>query len=239
MRKFYNFLSFTWLVALAILMSTGGVHAQLAPQYPLTISSGTYSSISGSGTSVTTGNDVGTNITGLPGFTVNGVSYTNARMGSNGWLALYTSSAPTTNTSYNPLSTAMTNGAVIFAPYGRDLNTDANSGTAWWQQVGNELVFEWKNFNRYAYTDVLNFQIRLNTSTGEIKFVYGTMTPAAYSTYPQVGWKTNGTVDLNWSTDINNVMIDVTGSPNTCNWSNVVTGNTNASTCSSTVLTQV
>jgi len=125
----------------------------------------------------------------------------------------------------------MTNGAVIFAPYGRDLNTDANSGTAWWQQVGNELVFEWKNFNRYAYTDVLNFQIRLNTSTGEIKFVYGTMTPAANTTYPQVGWKTNGTVAANWSTDINNVMIDVTGSPNTCNWSNVVTGNTNASTC--------
>ena len=180
---------------------------------------------------MTTGNDVGTNITGLPGFTVNGVSYTNARMGSNGWLALYTSSAPTTNTSYNPLSTAMTNGAVIFAPYGRDLNTDANSGTAWWQQVGNELVFEWKNFNRYAYTDVLNFQIRLNTSTGEIKFVHGTMTPAANTTYPQVGWKTNGTVAANWSTDINNVMIDVTGSPNTCNWSNVVTGNTNASTC--------
>ncbi len=216
-------MSIIWLVALAILMSTGGVHAQLAPQYPLTISTGTYSSISGTGTSVATGNDVGTNITGLPGFTVNGVTYTNARMGSNGWLALYTSSAPTTNTSYNPLSTAMTNGAVIFAPFGRDLNNN-NGGTAWRQQVGNELVFEWKNFNRYGYIEVLNFQIRLNTSTGDIKFVYGTMTPAANTTYPQVGWKTNGTVASNWSTDINNVMINVTGSPNTCNWSNVVTG---------------
>ena len=231
MKKFYNFLSFTWLVALAILLSTGGVQAQLAPQYPLTISTGTYSSISATGTSVASGDEVGTNITGLTGFTVNGVSYTNARMCSNGWLALYGTTAPTATTNYTALSTAMTNGAVIFAPFGRDLNTNANSGTAWWQQVGNELVFEWKNFNRYGYTDVLNFQIRLNTSTGDIKFVYGTMTPAAYSTYPQVGWKTNGTVATNWSTDINNVMIDVTGSPNTCNWSNVVTGNLNTSTC--------
>jgi len=56
MKKIYNFLSIIWLVALAILMSTGGVHAQLAPQYPLTISTGTYSSISGTGTSVATGN---------------------------------------------------------------------------------------------------------------------------------------------------------------------------------------
>jgi len=231
MKKFYNFLSFTWLVALTILLSTGGVQAQLAPKYPLTISTGTYSSISATGTSVASGDEVGTNITGFTGFTVNSVTYTNARMCSNGWLALYTTTAPTATANYAALSTAMTDGAVIFAPYGRDLNTDANSGTAWWQQVGNELVFEWKNFNRYAYTDVLNFQIRLNTSTGEIKFVYGTMTPAANTTYPQVGWKTNGTVAANWSTDINNVMIDVTGSPNTCNWSNVVTGNTNSSTC--------
>ena len=231
MKKFYNFLSFTWLVALTILLSTGGVQAQLAPKYPLTISTGTYSSISATGTSVASGDEVGTNITGFTGFTVNSVTYTNARMCSNGWLALYTTTAPTATANYAALSTAMTDGAVIFAPYGRDLNTDANSGTAWWQQVGNELVFEWKNFNRYAYTDVLNFQIRLNTSTGEIKFVYGTMTPAANTTYPQVGWKTNDTVAANWSTDINNVMIDVTGSPNTCNWSNVVTGNTNASTC--------
>ena len=230
MKKFYNFLSFTWLVALAILLSTGGVQAQLAPQYPLTISTGTYSSISATGTSVASGDEVGTNITGLTGFTVNGVSYTNARMCSNGWLALYGTTAPTATTNYTALSTAMTNGAVIFAPYGRNLNNN-NGGTAWWQQVGNELVFEWKDFNRYGYTDVLNFQIRLNTSTGEIKFVYGTMTPAASTSYPQVGWKTNGTVASNWSTDISNVMIDVTGSPNTCNWSNVVTGNANTSTC--------
>ena len=40
MKKFYNFLSFTWLVALAILLSTGGVQAQTN----VTIGSGTNSS---------------------------------------------------------------------------------------------------------------------------------------------------------------------------------------------------
>lgn len=229
-RHASNFLKKGILTILTGAFMSAGVMAQLAPQYPLTISTGTYSSISGTGTSVATGDDVGTNITGFTGFTVNSVTYTNARMCSNGWLALYGATAPTATTNYTTLSTAMPNGAVIFAPFGRDLNNN-NGGTAWWQTIGNEVIFEWKNFNRYGQTDVLNFQIRLNTSTGDIKFVYGTMTPAANTTYPQVGWKTNGTVAANWSTDINNVMIDVTGSPATCNWSNVVTGNLNTSTC--------
>ena len=110
------------LLLFLTLITSMSAMGQLAPQYPLTISSGTYASISTTGTSVASGDDVGTNITGFTGFTVNGVTYTNARMCSNGWLALYGATAQTTNTSYTALSTAMTNGAVIFAPFGRDLN---------------------------------------------------------------------------------------------------------------------
>ena len=73
------------------------VQAQLAPLYPLTTTTGAFSSISGTGTAVAVaGDDIGVNITGLsPGFVVNGVTYTNARMCSNGWLMLYVTTAPT------------------------------------------------------------------------------------------------------------------------------------------------
>ena len=206
--------------------------AQLAPNYSLGVTSGSYSSISGTGTAVAIlGDDLSLNITGLsPGFTVNGVTYTNARMNSNGWLALYVTTAPTTNTSYAPLSTAMTNGAVIFAPFGRDQN--GTGAAAWRQTIGNEHIFEWQNFYRYGTTgESLNYQVRLNTATGEVVFMYGSCTASTNTTYPQVGWKTTGTTAGNWSTDVNNLNIDATGSPNTCDWSNAVTGQANNSTC--------
>ena len=219
---------------MACMLWTTGAMAQLAIKYSLSKTVGTYSSISGTGTSVAVaGDDVAVNITGLPGFTVNGVSYTNARMCSNGWIILYNTTAPTLTGNYTPLSTASGGGTstVVIAPFGRDLNRNNFSGTAWRQQIGNELIFEWKDYNRYlTSSERLNFQVRLNTVTGAISFVYGTIIPGSNSSYPQVGWKTTGTVAGNWATDINNLMLNVTGSPNTCNWSDAVTGNSNTST---------
>ncbi len=209
--------------------------AQSAIKYKFAVSNGTYTSISGTGTSVpgAQGDDVGANITGLPAFTVDGVSYTNARMISNGSIILYNTTAPTTTSNYTPLSTASGGGTstVVIAPFGRDLNINNFAGTAWWQQVGNEIVFEWKDYNRYGSTgEKINFQARLNTSTGAISFVYGSFTLGTSTTACQIGFKTNGTVASNWATDINNLMLDVTGSLNTCTWSDVVTGNANTST---------
>ncbi|MFN8864317.1 MAG: GEVED domain-containing protein, partial [Flavobacteriales bacterium] len=218
------------LVALCV-FSVSSSWGQLAIRYDFATSSGTYSSISGTGTSVSIlGDDLSFNITGLsPGFTVNGTTYTNARMNSNGWLALYTATAPTSTTLYSPLSTALANGAVIIAPFGRDQN--GTGAAAWRQTIGNEHIFEWQNFYRFGTSgESLNYQIRLNTATGQISFVYGSFVSSANSTYPQVGWKTNGTTGSNWATDVNNLMLDVIGSPNSCNWSNVVTGNTNTTT---------
>lgn len=157
---------------MACMLWTTGAMAQLAIKYSLSKTVGTYSSISGTGTSVAVaGDDVAVNITGLPGFTVNGVSYTNARMCSNGWIILYNTTAPLTSGNYNPLSTSSGGGTstVVIAPFGRDLNRNNFSGTAWRQQIGNELIFEWKDYNRYlTSSERLNFQVRLNTVTGAI-----------------------------------------------------------------------
>lgn len=222
------------LLPLLMLLIGSSVQAQLAIRYPLTITNGTFTSISGTGISVpVAGDDLATNITGLPAFTVNSVSYTNARMCSNGWIILYNTTAPTLTSNYAPLSSATGGGTntVVLSPFGRDLNRNNFSGTAWRQQIGNELVFEWTDYNRYGVTgERLNFQVRLNTSTGAITYVYGTMTPGSNTTYPQVGWKTTGTTAANWSTNVNNLMIDVTGSNAGCTWANAVTGNANNST---------
>lgn len=220
------------LLALLILV-VGDVFAQTAPSYSFATSSGAYSSISATGTSVAiASDDSAVNITGLPAFNVNGVNYTNARMCSNGWLALYATTAPTTSGTYTPLSTSITNGAVVFAAFGGDLNTSTAAATAAWRQVvGDELVFEWQNFSRYNLgpgNDILNFQIRLNTVTGEIKYVYGNVTQGTPSGAIQVGFRTS--TSTTWSTDVNNLYLNITGSPVTCDWSNAVTGNANSNT---------
>lgn len=229
------------LLLILFLSLLGSASAQLAPLYPLTINNGTYTSISGTGTPVAiAADDAAVNITGLsPGFVVNGTTYTNARMCSNGWLILYTSTAPTTTTLYGTaLSTATTNAAVIFAPMNADLHTSSAATTAAYTQTsGGVHIFEWQNFSRITpsvYTpgnDILNFQVRLNTSNNSVEFAYGSCTVGTVSTAAfQVGWKTNGATASNWSSDINNLMLDVTGSSNTCDWSNAVTGNANSST---------
>jgi hypothetical protein len=228
---FRKFLLAGVTLALSVLFSVSS-WGQLGANYAFNASAGTYSSISATGTAVGAAilaDDGSVNITGLtPGFTVNGVTYTNARMNSNGWLALYATTAPTSNTGYTSLSTAMTNGAVIICPFNADQN--GAGAFAWRQSVGNEHIFEWQNFYRYGVTgEQLNYQVRLNTSTGSISLVYGTMTPTGTST-PQIGFKTTGTTANNWATDVNNLTINVTGSPNTCTWANVVTGNANSST---------
>ena len=241
MKHKYSLLTHTLCTVLLALL-TLGAWGQLAPRYSLATTSGTYSSISATGTSLSTivADDAAINITGLsPGFTVNGTTYTNARMCSNGWLILYATTAPTSTGLYaTALSTATTNAAVIFAPFNADLITSTAATTAAYRQtIGNEHIFEWVNYSRTTSgfssgSDVLNFQLRLNTATGAVQFVYGNCTAGNFTPYtasPQVGWKTNGTTAANWSTDINNLMIDVTGSPNTCDWSNAVTGNANNS----------
>jgi hypothetical protein len=207
-------------------------NAQLGANYAFNASAGTYSSISATGTAVGAAilaDDGSVNITGLtPGFTVNGVTYTNARMNSNGWLALYATTAPTTSTAYTAMSTAMTNGAVIICPFNADQN--GAGAFAWRQTIGNEHIFEWQNFYRFGTTgEGLNYQVRLNTSTGAISFVYGNIAGTGTGT-PQIGFKTTGTTAANWATDVNNLTINVTGSPNTCTWANAVTGNANNST---------
>lgn len=218
----------------ALLAASPNAQAQLAPNYTFSATSGTYTPITvgGGATAVAAvvADDAISNVTGLAAFTVNSVAYTNFNINSNGRLSLYTTTAPTATGTYTPLSSAITNAAVVLAPFGADLGVSTAATTNFlWQTIGNEHIFQWENYSRYSFSgnnDILNFQIRLNTSTGVIRFVYGTCTAGSNPTSsPQVGWRNSTT----WTTDISNLQINITGSPNTCDWSNAVPGNANTS----------
>ncbi|MBW7951461.1 MAG: hypothetical protein H3C56_02600, partial [Chitinophagaceae bacterium] len=62
-----------------------------------------------------------------------------------------------------------------------------------WETVGDEVVFQWKQMKRYGQTENFDFQIRLNTVSGVINFVYqlnsGPGTGTSYQ--PQVGIRTS------------------------------------------------
>jgi hypothetical protein len=225
-----------WLF-LPMLLLAYTTKAQLAPKYPLSITTGTYTSISGTGTVMAgvAGDDNYITFPGLltPAFVVNGSSYSSVRISSNGWVQLYNGGTAPNAGAYTVLSTASggTAGTVIaFAPFSRDLNNNVAAGVVYRQTTATEHIFEWKDFNNFAYTNNLNFQVRLNHVTGDISYVYGNCTPSASTTYPQVGWKTNATTAGGWNTDINNLTIDITGSNAGCNWSQAVRGTANTST---------
>lgn len=150
--------------------------AQPASSYSFAASAGTYTPIAG-GTQLNAGipdSWVSTAITLTPAFSFAGVSYTTAWVTSNGLVNLGGATAPGTTT-YNAISTT-TGSGISLLPFNADLQASSLAGVApeiRFETVGNEHVFQWTDAMRYAYSDRINIQVRLNTTTGEVKFVYG------------------------------------------------------------------
>ncbi|OFY87617.1 MAG: hypothetical protein A3F72_13555 [Bacteroidetes bacterium RIFCSPLOWO2_12_FULL_35_15] len=138
----------------------------------------------------------------IPAFTFNCVSYTTVYVTSNGLLTL---GAPApSSTAYNGISSGSGSGVCI-CPFNADIlnvNSTATSEIRW-QTVAPEVIFQWKQMKRYLATENFSFQVRLNTTTGAIKFVYDAVTanPDNSTSYqPEVGIRTS-------STDYKNIKI--------------------------------
>ncbi|MFN3754573.1 GEVED domain-containing protein [Flavobacterium sp.] len=180
---------------LLLFVCSNTVSAQIT-NYSFTQTAATYAPISG-GTVLWSGydgfDDQTATVTLPNSFVYQGVTYTSVFVSANGYVLF--GSTTTTNT---PISA----GRNAVAAFAADLDAKAASaGTGVpevrWEQVNNEFVLQWANVCRYAATGAgatsaenLNFQIRLNTSTGAIKIVYGAcvdrLVPLT-SVYPQVG----------------------------------------------------
>ncbi|RBA28139.1 T9SS type A sorting domain-containing protein [Flavobacterium tibetense] len=188
--------------------------------YVFTQTAGTFTPITGGTVLVTPASDDAQYSVVLPtAFTFNGVPYTDVRVSSNGFLTFGTTNPGTTN--YTPLSSTTAYGGAV-AGYGRDLNSAGAGSEIRWEQVGDEIVFQWLNVRRYNVTgEQMNFQIRLNTVNSEVKVVYGVVVAGSNTTYPQVGLRGATNADFN-----NRTVVAATG-----DWINSTAGAANTSTC--------
>ena len=203
------------------------VQAQVATLYTFGQGAGTYTDITG-GTALWT-NSFDDNVSGaqtIPSFTFNGTAYTTMYVSSNGFITF--GSAPAANT-YTPISGTEAYQRCVSA-FGADLES-ATSGTrdVRWQTVSGEVVVQWRGVRRYSFFGVsesFNLQVRLNTSTGVIRTIYGPYGsgPANSTTgQPQVGLRgPNNT----FATNVNNRTVG-TGAEN---WGTSLIGANNGST---------
>ncbi|RZJ73438.1 MAG: hypothetical protein EOO45_10075, partial [Flavobacterium sp.] len=122
--------------------------------------------------------------------TFNGVTYTNFRVSSNGYMSL--GAVATSEYTTKPLTTS-TGSNVILSPFAADLSAAAAGVTdIRFEVVGSETVIQWSNFRRYLKAEAFSFQVRIDNTTGVVRFVYGGNPPYAASAdyMPQVGIKT-------------------------------------------------
>jgi hypothetical protein len=134
--------------------------------------------IDATGTSVgTLGDDTEHNFA-VPNVTIGGVLYTSARVGTNGVIALgsttgdiYVNSAGTTLP-----STTNPAGNTLLVPYWDDLDIQLG-GTIKTHTVGNKFIIQFTNINHDAFTTGgITFQVQCDIVTGRIDYVYPDVT---------------------------------------------------------------
>jgi hypothetical protein len=218
------------LLSLGLVSAGYGIsNAQIGQNYVFSQSAGTFTPITG-GTVIINGalnssldSWVSSAIT-IPPVSIDGVTYTTAYVTSNGLLKLG-GSAPT-STLYTAISTNPSGGGVHIAPFNADLNKVAATAASEirWEQVGNEIIFQWSGWCRYGQTENFDFQARLNTVNSNIVFVYnlnsGPGTGTSY--FPQVGIASANTT--------NNYLNRLVGTIAGQDWNTSVPGTSNTST---------
>ena len=175
MKKICLLLSFLWLC------HTG--QAQTAASYNFTALSGTFASISATGTYV--GGVIGDDITqtSIPiGFTFNfcGAGYTQLSACSNGWLSFVNAATTGFTSRSNTAANAGAIGAGLLMAYWDDLDGGAfftPTGNAYYQTTGSSpnriFTFEWNNFRLFLGSTSATFQVKLYESSNIVEYWYG------------------------------------------------------------------
>lgn len=198
--------------------------------YSFSQSSGTFTPITGgtliiNGTSSTSLDSWTSDPITIPAISVGGNTYTTAYMTSNGLLKLG-GTAPST-TLYDGIATSPGTGALHICPFNADLDkaTTTAASEMRWQDVGTELVFQWKAFCRYNQTENFDFQVRINKTTGVIRFEYNLNSgPGTGTSYqPQVGIASASSA----GNYVNRLVNTDAGS----NWNTSAAGTASGSTC--------
>ncbi len=161
--------------------------AQLTTLYTASVSSTTYTPITGGVDLISVTFDDAVLYTEIPSFFFNGSYYTAINVSTNGFITFGT--APST-TLYNPIGNAATYAGAI-SPFGSNLK-NATTGTPEirLQLVGDEVVVQWQDMMRNnGVAERFSFQARLNITNGVIRYVYSAVDALGTATtlQPQVG----------------------------------------------------
>ena len=215
------------MLSLAMLASSW-LQAQVATGYNFSEAGGTYSEITG-GTTLFGGflgtfdNQVSSAQT-IPSFNYDGTAYTQMYVSANGFI---TFGSAASGTNFTPLSSSAGYAGAVSA-FGADIENRSNglvTKDVRWQTVGNEVVVQWRNAARQGVnSENFNAQVRLNTSTGAIRIVYGSLgNQGSVTTHqPEVGLRG---ADNTFATNVNNRTVG-SGAEN---WASSLDGANNAS----------
>lgn len=191
--------------------------------------SGTYTPLSAGRTIWQSGETLATNAVSsaiaLPfTFTFNGKGYTSIYINNNGFITFGNASTATT---YNPLSTNTTinDGAVAgFAINLKNANTTTSEIS--YETIGSIFVIQFTDLQGNSVasgdTQLINFQIQLDSSNNSIAIVYGSCASGAANLAGQVGLKGAE------SSDVNNRAISVSAG---INWDATFPGTLAGNTC--------
>lgn len=229
-------------LSILLLFNIVKIYSQVSALYTFSETTGTYTNISGGTQLVTTTSgeisyDTDGNNISLPAgsrFTFNGATINSVNMTADGAIWCNPSSSTTGNGVTGPIASNVSAAGVI-AAMGMDLRSTSIASQIYerrWQDIGTEVVFQWRNCARYLRDGVerFSFQIRVEKSSGNVKIVYGNMTSIDNSTsyQPQVGLR--GTSNA----DYNSRRLTLTEPDNSPNWG-APNGTTNASSNAHTV----
>ncbi|MBL7727626.1 MAG: hypothetical protein JNM68_08075, partial [Dinghuibacter sp.] len=135
----------------------------------------------------------------MPLFTFNGITYTNARIGMNGVIALGSTTGDISTANAALPSTANTAGNILLAPWWDDLDIlSSPQTTIKLDTVGSKFIIQYTNTghnNTIPATDVVKFQVQIDTANGHIHFVYNDVS-FGNATYDAGA---SGTVGVQWT----------------------------------------
>lgn len=209
------------LLLIAFIAQVAASFSQVA-NYTYSVGSETYTPITG-GTVIASVSFDAFNSAAIPlSFSYNCTPVTSIRINADGHIGLgtYISTA-----NYTPLSGTINGSIGILSVFGRDMaNSTVGTPEIRYETVGNEFIAQWTDVSRSGTTgERISFQIRINTVTNVIKYVYGSYTAGlANVNYPEIGLKGINNV---FATNIKNVTLacGATG------WSGMTPGTANNS----------
>lgn len=161
-------------------------------------------------------------ITSLPAFTFNNLTYTSMWVSTNGYLTL---GAAPNMANLSPISNNGSYDACI-APFGHDLEDSPSGNPQVSYEIlaggnGPEIWIEWRDVRRFGSSDEqFSFQLFYNVNSGWVQFVYNASMPGATASGAQVGLRGATNSDF-----LNRAVTTAN------NWDSSVAGSVNNSTC--------